>query len=138
MIRSINKTAPSKHTCTTGDSGSAFQGGQQTARAFLARFRRDEAGIAAIEGAIVMSMLVGVFVAMADVSVQTSTQNRLSNALRASVQYIVNEGRDMDAAEQLFKDSYGSQDATFSQKLDCSCAKTRDEYVVEDETDGTT
>ncbi len=97
----------------------------------LRRFRSEADGVAAIEGAVVLSMLAGVFVSMADVSVQAYTQNKLSNALRASVQYIANEGKDLGAAKQLFLDSYGSESAGFSTVLQCSCPQKRSQYKID-------
>ncbi len=97
----------------------------------LNRFRKENDGVAAIEGAVVLSLLAGAFVSMADISVHAYAQNGLSNALRASVQYIANEGKDLGAAEQLFLDSYGKQGAAFSSVLQCSCPKKRSEYTVD-------
>ena len=108
-----------------------------TFRALCSRFRKEESGVAAIEGAMVMTMLSGAFVLLADMSTEVYTQNKLSNALRSSVQYIANEGRDLGRLELLFKDSFGSDKATLENKITCSCAKTRDVFTINENPDGT-
>lgn len=102
----------------------------------LGRFGAEEKGIAAVEGAVVLALLSSTFVFMADLSVEAYTQNKLSNALRSSVQYIANEGRDLDRLEEMFTNSYGEGKSKLDQKLLCSCAKPRTDFSTGDTATG--
>lgn len=91
----------------------------------LQRFSREDDGSVAIEFALVVPVLAGMFLATVDLSGTGFTKSNMSSALRFSGQYIVNGGTDISVAESIFARSYGKQYSSFSATMKCSCARSR-------------
>lgn len=91
---------------------------------YLVRFARQKGGASAVEFALIVPAIAGVAVALSDVAGYSSAVSAMQAAVRASVQYTMNGGTDMDKAKAYGEQAWIDKPAgsTFTAVKYCQCA----------------
>jgi len=91
---------------------------------FLKRFRKNRSGVAAVEFALFAPMMAAAFVLSLDVALNIVNRMRMEAAVRAGVQYLMEDGRDMTVLENVVRQSWSPipSDATVRAVRYCQCS----------------
>jgi Flp pilus assembly protein TadG len=93
-------------------------------RTFINRFLRSGSGIAAVEFGMIAPVIAAGFVFSLDLANNIVNRMRMEAAVRAGVQYLMEDGRDIAALEELVKVSWTPLpvDADVSAERYCLCS----------------
>jgi Flp pilus assembly protein TadG len=88
------------------------------------RLRQDNKGVAALEFGLIAPIMAAAFILTLDVSLHVVNRMRMESAVRAGLQYLMNNGRDLAQLENIVQLSWSSKpaDADISAVRYCLCS----------------
>jgi Flp pilus assembly pilin Flp len=90
----------------------------------LKRIAADRSGMAAIEFLMVAPLMAAALVLTLDVSLYVVNRTRMHSGIRAGIQYLMDNGRDLNQLENLVSSSWSNKpsDAVVSSQRYCLCS----------------
>jgi Flp pilus assembly protein TadG len=90
----------------------------------LKRFAGDRSGLAAIEFALVAPMMAAALVLTLDVSLYVVNRTRMHSGIRAGIQYLIDNGRDLDQLETIVAQAWTEKpaNAVIESERYCLCS----------------
>lgn len=91
------------------------------------RLARDRSGVTAIEFALVAPMMAAALVLTLDVSLYVVNRTRMHSGIRAGIQYLMDNGRNLDQLESIVSQSWSEKPANANIETEryCLCSDTR-------------
>lgn len=93
----------------------------------LKRFAGDRSGVAAIEFILVAPMMAAAMVLTLDVSLYVVNRARMHSGIRAGIQYLMDNGRNLDQLEAIVSQSWSEKPANANIETEryCLCSDAR-------------
>ena len=91
------------------------------------RFAKDRSGVTAIEFAMVAPMMAAAMVMTLDVSLYVVNRTRMHSGIRAGIQYLMDNGRDLTQLETIVAASWSEKPANYNIETEryCLCSDVR-------------
>lgn len=88
-------------------------------------FARDRRGVAAVEFALLLPLMVAALIMTLDVSLHVVNRTRMHSAIRSGIQYLMDNGRDLDQLKSIVEMSWSSApaDAAVTTQRYCLCVE---------------
>ena len=91
------------------------------------RLAKDRSGVTAIEFAMVAPMMAAAMVMTLDVSLYVVNRTRMHSGIRAGIQYLMDNGRDLTQLETIVATSWSEKPANYNIETEryCLCSDVR-------------
>ena len=90
-------------------------------------FARDRSGVAAVEFALLLPIMISALILTLDVSLHVVNRTNMHSAIRSGIQYLMNNGRDLNQLQSVVVNSWSSApaNAVVTTERYCLCFDVR-------------